>query len=196
MHELLIHIKHFAIDLCELHDVTCCTGECYKHSHFQCKHNSDPIIASYWKSRPLCHDIEQVEKYIAYIGAHELDSLINEKIVTSHEARVMKGHLDIILQIYINEFSYNAYVINYKETTLAATESTNILQEEDDENISLEEEVYEEEKEEDLSLGMFWNLSMMIVTLKLKTQLPFIKLHTLFLRNFGTMRTLLMMMNL
>jgi hypothetical protein len=41
----------------------------------------------------LCHDIEQVEKYIAYIGAHELDSLINEKIETSHEARVMKGHL-------------------------------------------------------------------------------------------------------
>jgi hypothetical protein len=30
--------------------VTCCTRECYKHSHYQCKQNSDPIIASYWKS--------------------------------------------------------------------------------------------------------------------------------------------------
>jgi hypothetical protein len=47
--------------------VTCCTRECYKHFHYQCKHNSDPIIASYQKSRLLCYDIEQIEKYIAYI---------------------------------------------------------------------------------------------------------------------------------
>jgi hypothetical protein len=120
MDELLRHIKHLAIYFCELHDVTCCTRECYKQSHFQCKHNCDPIIASYWKSRPLCYDIEQVEKYISYIGAHELDSLINEKFETSHEARVMKGHLDIILQICTNEFSDNAYVIKYKEITFAS----------------------------------------------------------------------------
>jgi hypothetical protein len=91
MHELLRHIKHLVVDFCELHDVTCCTRECYKHSHFQCKDSSDPIIDSYWKSRPLYHDIEKVEKYIAYIGAHELDSLINEKFETSHEARIRKG---------------------------------------------------------------------------------------------------------
>jgi hypothetical protein len=80
MDELLRHIIHLAVDFSELHEMTCCTKECYKHSHFQCKHNSDPVIISYWQSRPLCHDIEQVEKYIAYIGAHELDSLINKKI--------------------------------------------------------------------------------------------------------------------
>jgi hypothetical protein len=81
----------------ELHDVTCYTRECYKHSHCQCKHNSDPIIGSYWKSTLLCNDIEKGEKYIAYIGAHDLDSLINEKLETSHEACIMKGHLDVIL---------------------------------------------------------------------------------------------------
>jgi hypothetical protein len=70
MDELFRHITHLAIDFCKLHDVTCCTRELYKHSHFQCEHNSDPIIASYWKSRPLCHDIEQVEKYIAHTGAY------------------------------------------------------------------------------------------------------------------------------
>jgi hypothetical protein len=52
-------------------------------------------------------------------------------------------HLDVILLICIDEFSDNAYVIKYKERTLAAMESTNILQEEDDENISMEEEVCE-----------------------------------------------------
>ena len=62
----------------------------------------------------------------------------------------MKGKISIILQLCIEEFSDNAYVIKYKEKTLAAMESTNILKEEDDENISLEEEVYEEENEEDM----------------------------------------------
>jgi hypothetical protein len=43
---------------------------------------------------------------------------------------------------------------------------------------------------------MFWNLSMMIVTLKFKTQLPFMKLHTLFVRKFGTLTTLPILMHL
>jgi hypothetical protein len=64
MDELVRYIKHLVVDFCELHDVTCCTRECYKHSHFQCKHISDPIIASYWKSRPLCHDIEHVRSIL------------------------------------------------------------------------------------------------------------------------------------
>jgi hypothetical protein len=46
----------------------------------------------------------------------------------------------------MNKFSDNAYVIKYKERTLAAMESTNVLQEEEDENIRMEEEVCEEEK--------------------------------------------------
>ena len=115
MYELLSHLNHIAVDFCELHDITCCTREVYKHSHYQCKHNSDPIIASYQNSKILCHDIEQVEKYIAYIAAHEIDSLINEKLETSHNAQVMKGHISIILQLCIEEFSDNAYVVKYKE---------------------------------------------------------------------------------
>ena len=42
----------------------------------------------------------------------------------------MKGHISIILQIYINEFSDNEYVINYNERILAAIESTKVLKEE------------------------------------------------------------------
>jgi hypothetical protein len=47
--------------------------------------------------------------------------------------------------------SDNAYVTEYKERTLAAMGSTNIFQEEDDENISMEEEVCEDDKEEDMA---------------------------------------------
>ena len=43
----------------------------------------------------------------------------------------MKGHISIILQLCIEEFSDNAYVVKYKEKTLASMKSTNILQKED-----------------------------------------------------------------
>ena len=54
MDELLQHLNHLAIDFCELHDVTCCTREVFKHSQYQCKHNSDPIIASYQECKFSC----------------------------------------------------------------------------------------------------------------------------------------------
>jgi hypothetical protein len=50
----------------------------------------------------------------------------------------MKGHSYVILQFCKKEFSDNVYV---KEKILAPMEGTNILQEEDDENMILEEEI-------------------------------------------------------
>ena len=127
---MLEHLNEFAIDFCELYDITCCNEKDYKNSHFQCKHNSDPIIATYQECKFACQDIKQVEEYVTYVEAHELDSLVNEKFDTSHEARVMKGHTSIILQICINDFSDNEYVINYNERILAVIEGTKILEEE------------------------------------------------------------------
>ena len=124
MEQLLRCINDLAIDFCHLHDITCCDKEFYKHSKYQCKANSDPIIAAYQECIFSCHDIDEVQKYIAYIAAHEIDSLINEKLETSHEACVMKGHISILLELCIEELSDNAYVIKYKEKTLAAIEST------------------------------------------------------------------------
>ena len=147
MLELLEHLNDMATEFCELHNITCCFRKDYKHSLYQCKYNSDPIIASYQECKFACHDIEQVEKYIAYVAAHEIDFLIDNFFATSHEAHVMKGHISILLQLCKKEFSDNVYV---KERILASMESTNILQEEDDENISLEEEVCEEEIEMDV----------------------------------------------
>jgi hypothetical protein len=82
---------------------------------------------------------------------------------------------------------------------LAAIESKNILQEEDDENTSLEEILYEEEKEEDMThpkLGDVFEPLNDDSNTQTQNQLPFIKLHTLFVREFITMRTLFMMMHL
>ena len=130
MEQLLRCINDLAIDFCHLHDITCCDKEFYKHSKYQCKANSDPIIAAYQECKFKCQDIEQVEKYIAYIAAHELDSLCDEKIETSYEARLIKGHLSIMLQICKEEFSNNIYVIDHNKRILTAIESARVLNEE------------------------------------------------------------------
>jgi hypothetical protein len=109
----------------------------YKHSHYQCKHNSDHTIDAYQDCKFACQDIEQVEKYVAYVADHELESLINENFDTSHEARVMKGHICIILQMCITEFSDNAYVINYNRRNLATLENTKVVHEDYDQNLRL-----------------------------------------------------------
>ena len=122
--KLLKALHKIANQFCEIHGITCCNRRVVKHSHYQCRSNSDPIIACYREDECLCPDIEQVEKYIAYVGAHEIDSLLDKFVATSHVAREMKGQVSIILQICKKEFNDNVYV---KERILAATESTNIL---------------------------------------------------------------------
>ena len=62
IYELLENLNEFATEFCELYDTTCCTREDYKHLHYQCKHNSDPIIASYKRCKFTCQNLGQVEK--------------------------------------------------------------------------------------------------------------------------------------
>ena len=147
---LLEHLNHMALDLCMLHGVNCCTKNYPPHFKFQCKHNSDPIISFYQEHKLLLLDfIGEVEQYVAYVAAHEIDYMINEISKTSYVANEMKGHNSIIPKLCIEIFSENAHVVCYKERTLAAMESTNILQEGEDTNMSKEEEI-----EEKISLGM------------------------------------------
>ena len=99
MCKLLEALNKIAHQFFELHDITCYTRRFVKHSHFQCKHNSDPIIAFYREDNFSCPDIEQVVKYCTYVGAHEINSLINKFLAISHVAHVMKGQILIILQL-------------------------------------------------------------------------------------------------
>jgi hypothetical protein len=90
--------RRMTVQFCDEHDVTSCTRKFINHCHFQCKYNPNCIIACYHEATFQCPDIEQVEKYVAYVAAHEIDYIINKYVAISHEARVMKGHSSIILQ--------------------------------------------------------------------------------------------------
>ena len=152
LRKLIGWLNECAKRLCGLYNVSCCTRQNDKHLYFQCKCSDNSIIASYHKDNN-CFDIRLRDQFIAFMGAHEVDSIINKKYKTCEVARDLKETSSMLLEQFQETFSDNAYVIKYKEITLAAMKRTNILQEEDDDNISLEEEVCEEE-DKDLSLGM------------------------------------------
>ena len=90
-------------------------------------------------------DIKLAEQFVAFFGAFEVDSFIDEKYETCVVARKHNCSSSRILKHCIENFRDNAYVVDFYKSALSAQESTNILQEGDDENISIQEEVDEEE---------------------------------------------------
>jgi hypothetical protein len=155
MESLIRCLNEIAKELCELHDISCCNELYYKHLSYQCKCNSNSIIASYQKNKFMHIDIKLVEQFVAFFGAFEVDSLIDEKYETCDVARKHKSMSSSILKYCIENFKENAYVVDFYMKALAAQESTNILQEGDDENLSLgmsphtqEEEIKSEDERE------------------------------------------------
>ena len=139
--KLIGWLNETAKRLCELYNVSCCTRQNDKHLYFQCKCSNNYIIASYHKNNNDHFDMRLQDQFVAFMGAHEVDLVIRKKNKTCEEARNLKETSSMLLEQFQEDFSDNAYVIKYKEITLAAMERTNIFPEEDDENISLEEEV-------------------------------------------------------
>ena len=160
--KLIECISEIAKKICELYNVSCCTKQNDNHLYYQCK-SSNSFITSYLEKHYDYLDMRLVDQFVAFMGAHEVDFLINKKYETCAVARDLKEISSIILTHCKENFSDNAYVMDYAKNILAAMESTNVLQKEDDKSLSLgmpmhpQEEGSDEEKEEDdenISLGM------------------------------------------
>jgi hypothetical protein len=137
---MLKHLNDLAMKLCDLYNKTYCSHQRDKHLLFQCENSIEPTIASLKKGEVNLLHIEQIKQFVTFMGAYEIDSLIDEKYETCGLARKLKISSSFILKYCIRNFSDNTYVIDYNERTFAAQESTNILKEGENENISLDEE--------------------------------------------------------
>ena len=93
--------------------------------------------------------MEQVEEFVTYYASNELHTFANE-IKTCPRVKWFEGKVTSILEYCIAKFSQNIYVVDYNERGKVPQESIDVLQDEDDENISFEEE----EEDKNLSLGM------------------------------------------
>ena len=74
-----IHILHwYARQLCLRYDYTCCSRMNAPYLPFSCKFNDNEIVASFANGIYDCHDVEQIEEFVAFKGAHEISSLFEE----------------------------------------------------------------------------------------------------------------------
>ena len=74
-----IYMLHwYARDLCLRHDYTCCSSMKAPHLPFSCKLNDDKTLASYANGIYDYYDVEQIEEFVAFKGAYEIESMFKE----------------------------------------------------------------------------------------------------------------------
>src|SRR4051812_40261553 len=77
----LIHKSYeYAKNLCSINisfcrDESCCFMR-HKHLAFQCEYNEDETLASYTKGNYDFYDAEQIEEFVAFKGAYEITSFL------------------------------------------------------------------------------------------------------------------------
>ena len=140
----------YAWNLCELYDFTCCSEDPKKHLPFSCKFNDDKISASYANGIYDYYDVEQIEEFVAFMGAYEIESMFKE-FENLYDVVHRPENLAILKYCYEN-YEYNVDIDAFIEKLSAVQEETDILQEsmeeEIDETVSSLDEKDEEESED------------------------------------------------
>ena len=99
---------------------------------------------------------EQVEQFVLFMGASEIESFMAKNYETCIACKDLKDYVSSILDYCLENYSNNPYIIDYKERLIHAQECTHNLQEPKKEEIaepkgSLDEK--EEESDEQKGIG-------------------------------------------
>ena len=145
----------YARQLCLRYDYTCCSRMKSPHLPFSCKFNDNETLASYTRGIYDYYDVEQIEEFVAFMGAYEIESMFKE-YENLYDDVYRPENLAILKYCYEN-YEQNSDIDVFIEKVSAVPEETNILQESMEEEIdetvsSLDEkdgEESEEQKEEE-----------------------------------------------
>src|SRR4051812_39043402 len=90
-------LNTIAREVCSTYNVTYCFDKScccrrYKHLPFQCEYNDNVTISSYVKGNYDFYDVEQIEEFIAFKGAFELASLLENTNDARYEYEVYEIH--------------------------------------------------------------------------------------------------------
>ena len=155
--EQIDRLYTIARNVCSTYNVTYCFDKScccrrYKHLPFQCEYNDNVTISSYVKGNYDFYDVEQIEEFIAWKGAFELASLLEN----TNDAPYKYEVYDILKFCFDNYKVENGYILEYFNRCFPQMEETNALQEPMEEEIvetgsSLDEKEGEsdEQKEEE-----------------------------------------------
>ena len=87
----------YAWNLCEICDFTCCSNNPKKHLPYLCEFNDNEILSSYGKGVYSYYDIEQIEEFVIFKGAHEVASLIEKYDITLYKS-IFLTYLNIAMK--------------------------------------------------------------------------------------------------
>ena len=74
-----IHMLHwYARELCLRYDYTCCSRMKAPHLPFSCKFNDNETLASYANGIYDYYDVKQIEEFVAFMGAYEIEAMCKE----------------------------------------------------------------------------------------------------------------------
>src|SRR5215216_3489121 len=147
--EQIDKLNTIAREVCSTYNVTYCFDKSYccrryKHLPFQCEYNDNVTISSYVKGNYDFYDVEQIEEFIAFKGAFELASLLENTDDAPYEYEVY----EILKFCFDNYKEANGYILEYLNRSFPQMEEINAMQE------PMEEEIVEigsslDEKEEE-----------------------------------------------
>ena len=120
-------LRWYARQLCVIHDYTCCSRMKAPHLPFSCKFNNNETLAYYANGIFDYYDVEQIEEFVAFMGAYEIESMF-KAFGDFHDSVYRPENLSILRYCYEN-YEYNYYINSFIEEVSAVQEETNILQE-------------------------------------------------------------------
>jgi hypothetical protein len=134
----MIEINYIAKELLLHHDITCCSEQKDKHFEFQCRFHEECVIASYHTGDYAHLGMELVEEFVTFLAYVELQAFIDENR-TCPIANRFEREVTFILEYCKMNFSQNIYVVDYNEKLRdkLAWERTDVLQVEEDKDLSL-----------------------------------------------------------
>ena len=142
-------LRWYARQLCVMHDQSCCSRMKDLHLPFSCKFNDNETLASYANGRYDYYGVEQIEEFVAFMGAYEIESMF--KAFDDFDDSVCRPENLAILRYCYENYEYTYYINAFIQKASVVQEETNILQESMEEEIdetvsSLDEKDEEEER--------------------------------------------------
>ena len=103
------------------------------HLPFSWKFNDNETLASYANGIYDYYDVEQIEEFVAFMGAYEIESMFKE-FESLYDVGDRSENFAILKYCYKN-YEYNSHVDAFIEKISAVQEETNIVNESMEEGI-------------------------------------------------------------
>ena len=134
--------------LLKRHDINCCAKQDTKHLKFQCGFSEEVLITNYHWNNYIHLGFEEVEQFVLFMGASEIESFMSKNYETCAACHDLKDYVSSILDYCIENFRKNCYIIDYKEILNYAQECIHNLQEPVEGEITEPESSLDEKEEE------------------------------------------------